>query len=99
MQSHCFRRDFFKKRLSRDAGIVPRVLYRGQRDDMCASEYRSAGNKSGDECRPKSRKGECVREKLRAALRGEGPMPGELAQPFVPPELDPLSKTLKAAAP
>jgi flagellar biosynthetic protein FlhB len=31
-------------------------------------------------------------------LRGEGPMPGELAQPFVPPELDPLSKTLKAAA-
>jgi flagellar biosynthetic protein FlhB len=36
--------------------------------------------------------------RLRAALRGEGPMPGELAQPFVPPELDPLSKTLKAAA-
>lgn len=36
--------------------------------------------------------------RLRAAMRGEGPMPGELAQPFVPPELDPLSKTLKAAA-
>ncbi len=30
--------------------------------------------------------------RLKAALRGEGPMPGELPQPFVPPELDPLSK-------
>lgn len=35
--------------------------------------------------------------KLRAAMRGDGPMPGELAQPFVPPDLDPLSKTVKAA--
>lgn len=35
--------------------------------------------------------------RLRAAMRGEGPMPGELAQPFVPPELDPLTKTVKVA--
>jgi flagellar biosynthetic protein FlhB len=35
--------------------------------------------------------------RLRAAMRGEGPMPGELPQPFVPPELDPLTKTVKAA--
>lgn len=35
--------------------------------------------------------------KLRAALRGDGPMPGEVPQPFVPPELDPLTKTVKAA--
>jgi flagellar biosynthetic protein FlhB len=34
--------------------------------------------------------------RLRAALRGEGAMPQEVPQPFVPPELDPLSKTLKA---
>jgi flagellar biosynthetic protein FlhB len=34
--------------------------------------------------------------RLRAALRGEGPMPGEVPQPFVPPELDPHAKTLKA---
>ena len=34
--------------------------------------------------------------RLRAALRGDGPMPGELPQPFVPPELDPLAKTVKA---
>lgn len=31
--------------------------------------------------------------KLRAAMRGDGPMPGELAHPFVPPDLDPLAKT------
>ncbi len=37
--------------------------------------------------------------KLRAAMRGDGPMPGELPQPFVPPELDPLAKTVKAVAP
>ena len=37
--------------------------------------------------------------KLRAALRGEGPMPGELNQPFVSPDLDPLAKTLKTAHP
>lgn len=30
--------------------------------------------------------------RLRAALRGEGVMPGEPPQPVVPPELDPLSK-------
>ncbi|RFO95038.1 flagellar biosynthetic protein FlhB [Rhodoferax lacus] len=34
--------------------------------------------------------------RLRAALKGEGPMPDEVPQPFVPPELDPHSKTLKA---
>lgn len=34
--------------------------------------------------------------RLRAALKGEGPMPGEVPQPFVPPELDPHSKVLKA---
>lgn len=36
--------------------------------------------------------------RLRAAMRGEGPSPGELNQPFVPPELDPLSKPAKATA-
>jgi flagellar biosynthetic protein FlhB len=36
--------------------------------------------------------------RLRAALRGEGPMPGEAPQPLVPPELDPLAKTIRAAA-
>ena len=34
--------------------------------------------------------------RLRAALKGNGPMPDEVPQPFVPPELDPHSKTLKA---
>lgn len=34
--------------------------------------------------------------RLRAAMKGMGPMPEEVPQPFVPPELDPLSKTLKA---
>ncbi|OYU46480.1 MAG: flagellar biosynthetic protein FlhB [Burkholderiales bacterium PBB4] len=34
--------------------------------------------------------------RLRAALNGNGPMPQDLVQPFVPPELDPLSKTVKA---
>jgi flagellar biosynthetic protein FlhB len=34
--------------------------------------------------------------RLRAALRGDGPMPGDVPQPFVPPELDPHAKTLKA---
>ena len=28
--------------------------------------------------------------RLKAAMRGEGPMPGEVPQPAVPPELDPL---------
>ena len=36
--------------------------------------------------------------RLRAALKGEGPMPDEVPQPFVPPELDPQSKTLKAVS-
>ncbi len=30
--------------------------------------------------------------RLKAALRGEGPMPGEVPEPFVPPELDPLNR-------
>ncbi len=34
--------------------------------------------------------------KLRAAMRGTGPMPVDVPQPFVPPELDPLANTLKA---
>jgi flagellar biosynthetic protein FlhB len=34
--------------------------------------------------------------RLRAALQGKGPMPGDVPQPFVPPELDPHAKTLKA---
>ncbi|APW41581.1 EscU/YscU/HrcU family type III secretion system export apparatus switch protein [Rhodoferax saidenbachensis] len=37
--------------------------------------------------------------RLRAALRGDGPMPNEVPQPFVPPELDPMAKTVKAATP
>ena len=32
--------------------------------------------------------------RLKAAMRGDGPMPGEPPQPFVPPELDPLSKVV-----
>lgn len=35
--------------------------------------------------------------KLRAALRGDGPMPGDLPNPFVPPELDPLTSRVKSA--
>ncbi|PJI95980.1 flagellar biosynthetic protein FlhB [Acidovorax sp. 69] len=31
--------------------------------------------------------------RLKAALRGEGRMPDSLAEPFVPPELDPLNRT------
>jgi flagellar biosynthetic protein FlhB len=34
--------------------------------------------------------------RLRAALKGDGPMPGEVPQPFVPAELDPLNKSTKA---
>jgi flagellar biosynthetic protein FlhB len=30
--------------------------------------------------------------RLKAALRGQGRMPGELVEPYVPPELDPLNK-------
>jgi len=36
--------------------------------------------------------------RLRAAMRGEGPLPGDLPQPFVSPDLDPLTKTIKAVA-
>ena len=35
--------------------------------------------------------------KLRAALRGAGPMPLDVPQPFVPPELDPQAKTIEMA--
>ena len=35
--------------------------------------------------------------KLRAALRGAGPMPTDIPQPFVPPELDPQAKTIEMA--
>jgi flagellar biosynthetic protein FlhB len=31
--------------------------------------------------------------RLKAAMRGEGRMPGELVEPYVPPELDPLNKS------
>jgi len=37
--------------------------------------------------------------RLRAGLQGKGPMPGDVPQPFVPPELDPHAKTLKAVTP
>jgi flagellar biosynthetic protein FlhB len=36
--------------------------------------------------------------RLKAAMRGEGPTPGEPPQPFVPPELDPLSKVIANTA-
>ncbi|MBP9907117.1 MAG: EscU/YscU/HrcU family type III secretion system export apparatus switch protein [Rhodoferax sp.] len=35
--------------------------------------------------------------RLKAAIRGDGPMPGEVPVPFVPPELDPLSTVVAAA--
>lgn len=34
--------------------------------------------------------------RLKAAMRGDGPMPGEVPMPFVPPELDPHSKVVAA---
>ncbi|MFZ4624509.1 MAG: EscU/YscU/HrcU family type III secretion system export apparatus switch protein [Rhodoferax sp.] len=34
--------------------------------------------------------------RLKAAMRGDGPMPGEVPVPFVPPELDPQSKVIAA---
>ena len=37
--------------------------------------------------------------RLKAAMRGEGPSPGEAPVPFVPPELDPLSKVIAAETP
>lgn len=36
--------------------------------------------------------------RLKAAMRGDGPMPGEPPQPFVPAELDPLSKVIANAS-
>lgn len=36
--------------------------------------------------------------RVKAAMRGEGQMPDSFAQPHVPPELDPLSKTILAEA-
>jgi flagellar biosynthetic protein FlhB len=36
--------------------------------------------------------------RLRAAMRGEGTMPGDMPQPFVPPDLDPLGKRSKTIA-
>jgi flagellar biosynthetic protein FlhB len=37
--------------------------------------------------------------KLKAAMQGDGPMPDELPEPFVPPEMDPFSKLYSEAAP
>jgi flagellar biosynthetic protein FlhB len=37
--------------------------------------------------------------RLKAAMRGDGPLPGEVPVPFVPPELDPLSKVIAAETP
>ena len=37
--------------------------------------------------------------RLKAALRGEGRMPDELPEPFVPPELDPLNRATPAGTP
>jgi flagellar biosynthesis protein FlhB len=37
--------------------------------------------------------------RLKAAMRGEGPMPVELVQPFVPPQLDPLTKSMTTTVP
>lgn len=37
--------------------------------------------------------------RLKAAMRGDGPMPGELPQPFVPPELDPMTQLARATIP
>lgn len=37
--------------------------------------------------------------RLKAAMRGDGPSPGEAPVPFVPPELDPMSKVIAAETP
>ncbi|HEY8906236.1 MAG TPA: EscU/YscU/HrcU family type III secretion system export apparatus switch protein [Rhodoferax sp.] len=37
--------------------------------------------------------------RLKAAMRGDGPLPDEVPVPFVPPELDPLSKVIAAETP
>ena len=36
--------------------------------------------------------------RLKAALRGEGPMPEEVPQPDIPPELDPLNRKAQQGA-
>jgi flagellar biosynthesis protein FlhB len=36
--------------------------------------------------------------RLKASMRGEGPMPGEPPQPFVPPELDPMKPLVHSAS-
>ena len=37
--------------------------------------------------------------RLKAAMRGDGPLPDEVPVPFVPPELDPLTKVIAAETP
>jgi flagellar biosynthesis protein FlhB len=37
--------------------------------------------------------------RLKAAMRGDGPMPGEPPQPFVPPELDPMTRLVRSTIP
>lgn len=37
--------------------------------------------------------------RLKAAMRGDGPQPGDAPVPFVPPELDPMSKVIAAETP
>jgi flagellar biosynthetic protein FlhB len=37
--------------------------------------------------------------RLKAAMRGDGPLPDEVPVPFVPPELDPLSNVIAAETP
>lgn len=37
--------------------------------------------------------------RLKAAMRGDGPMPGEPPQPFVPPELDPMTQLGRSTIP
>ena len=37
--------------------------------------------------------------RLKAALRGDGPMPVEVPEPFVPPALDPLNRATHQGEP
>jgi flagellar biosynthetic protein FlhB len=37
--------------------------------------------------------------RLKAALRGEGQMPGDVPQPYIAPELDPLSRATRQGEP
>jgi len=37
--------------------------------------------------------------RLKAAMRGDGPLPGDVPMPYVPPELDPLSKVIATKTP